>query len=75
METNKPLTIQFGALAPPLVDQLMACGVEKIPAAINHYQRLADALIVLRTSKIISETETHKARVRITKKLERIVRL
>ena len=73
MATNKPLTIQFGALAPPLVEQLMAFGYQEIPETINHYQRMADALVLLRVSKILSEAETHKARVRITKKLERLV--
>ena len=74
METNKPLTIQFGALAPPLVDQLRAFNVQAIPNTINHYQRMADALVLLRVSKIISEYEAHKARARITKKIERLVR-
>ena len=74
METNKPLTIQFGALAPPLVEQLMAFGYQEIPETINHYQRMADALVLLRVSKILSEAETHKARVRITKKLGKTVK-
>lgn len=75
METNKPLTIQFGALAPPLVEQLMAFGVQEIPAPINHYQEMADALFLLGMTNILSESEVHKSRLRIAKKIERIVRL
>ena len=74
MATNKPLTIQFGALAPPLVDQLRAFNVQAIPDTINHYQRIADAVVLLRVSKIISESEAHKARVRITKKLRKDIK-
>jgi len=64
--------ISFGAISPRLVDQLQG---RKIPdSEIVKIQRVADAVTLLRIQGIITESATHSARKKITKRIAKAIK-
>jgi hypothetical protein len=61
--------IFFGALAPPLVEQLIEQKVVKIPDNINTLQKLSDAVTLLAVHGMLSDSETYRVRNRLLKKI------
>lgn len=59
------MNIEFGALAPPLAEQLKDAGIGVVKWAI--FQKDADAITRLRVRGVMSDLEAHKARTRLIK--------
>ena len=60
------MKIRFGALSPPLHEQL---GCSK--SDLEWEQKLADAITLCNLHSVLTDAETHKARKRLVKKLEK----
>ena len=59
--------ITFGAMADPIIKQLLGQDVTKIPDRINAYQEDADAITRLSIKGLLAESETRRARMRLLK--------
>ncbi len=63
VETMSKLTIHFGALAPPLTEQ-----IKNLP---EKYEENSQAITRLFLHGLLTEAETHKARKRLVKAIEK----
>jgi len=63
------VTVELGALAPPLASQLSEIGLS--PEAIDRLQRSADSIVLLSVQGIISESEAERARNRLVRAIAR----
>jgi hypothetical protein len=63
--------IYFGAISKPIIEQLIEQGVTMIPSKINLMQEMADSLTLLYLQQIITNTEVHKARRRLMKRIKK----
>lgn len=68
----RTLGLVFGALAPPLAEQLTAAGVpsENVPD-MEHHQKDADAIARLSIRGLMSDAEKDRARNRLLKAIIR----
>lgn len=66
------LRLEFGALAPPLRRQLKGRGLTS--KTIAGMQASADAISRLAIVQLLTERETHKARLRLCKSIEAAIR-
>lgn len=69
MKPTKTLTLAFGALAPPLVEQLMNQKVSAIPNEINRLEEWRRQLTGLRISGILSDAESRSGEKRLMKRI------
>jgi hypothetical protein len=73
---NKPqpgnLPLSFGAMSEKLSVQLKKTKVKK--DELKEFDRLADAVTLLKIQSVITETEAHKARKRIVARIQKSVR-
>lgn len=65
------LAIEFGALAPPLSEQLAALGIDD--ETIEHWQRDADAISRLSIRDVLTTREARVARERLWKRMRRVI--
>ena len=63
------LRISFGAMAESIATQVFACGLEIDHRQSKALQSQADALVALRVSGILTESECHKANIRLMKRI------
>lgn len=61
------ITLDFGAMAPPLKKQLADYNVSE--AELSQCQRDADAIVRLNWRRLISDSQAHAARKRLMKKI------
>lgn len=66
--------VSFGAMAPPLAEQLAEVLGERSHPNLPQHQKDADAIARLAVRGVLTETEAHRARKRLMKRLEGIVR-
>ena len=66
------LRVRFGALSPPLHEQLSEFGLSK--EDLKWQQKLADAISLCNVHFVITDAETRKARQRLMKQLIRRVK-
>lgn len=71
-QTDNKLSIEFGALAPSLFEQIRLAGY-KVPAGTKWFQQYADAITFLAVRRLLSEVETAKARRRVMKLIAKAV--
>lgn len=72
MAKNKTtLQISFGALCPPILGQLKDAGINVNKEDVDRWQRCADSIVRLAVHQILSDSEVHKARQRLLKKITR----
>jgi hypothetical protein len=67
---NKDLS--FGALSPPLSEQLAGLGLKVL--TIRHFQRDADAITRLLVRGLMSESHGHLARGRLARRISEAIR-
>ena len=60
------MEIRFGAMSPQLHEQIDAS-----PDEVELEQKLADAIVLCNIHGVVTDSETHKARKRIVKMLEK----
>jgi hypothetical protein len=63
------LSVEFGALAPRLTEQLAAAKLFVDKSSVAHFQRDADAIARLSVRGLLSERETKAARRRLLKRM------
>jgi hypothetical protein len=68
-EAGPQFGITFGALAPPLSEQLAEQGFTARKASIKRWQDFADYITRLSIAGFLSEVETHRARSRLIKRM------
>ena len=66
---EKDMKIEFGVFAPPLHEQL---GISEKEGEV--LEKLDLAISTLSVHRIITQTDTHKARLRLVKKIERTMK-
>lgn len=75
---NHPrLTVAFGAMAPPLAEQLETGGLGPLrfdPNKLQLAQRFADAITLTKVHGILSEAEAKRARLRLVRWLGRAMK-
>lgn len=72
MKAKREIGIEFGALAPPILDQLRAQGVRaSILSSVDalKYQKDADAIVRLSVRGLLTDAEKKAARRRLLKAL------
>lgn len=65
--------LQFGALAPPLDEQLVEQGIAAGVRNLRQLQQDADAVSRLAVRQILTEAEADKARQRIIKRVGKLL--
>jgi len=70
---SRPVGIHFGALCAPIVQQLLEQEVTAIPDNINQLQDYANSITMLYIHGILTELETHNARKRLMKKINKAI--
>lgn len=66
------LSLSFGAMSEKLSTQLKNTKVKK--GELKEFDRLADAVTLLKIQTVITEAEAHKARKRIVARIQKSVR-
>lgn len=67
MANDKSSGIHFGALVPPLSEQLEGVLPKK---DLKRFDAMAQAIVICNINGLISDGDAHKARQRLVKKLE-----
>lgn len=69
---KKEMHIEFGALVPPIADQLCKQGLSMLASDLKRCQKLADALSDLFVAAVLTESEIDKARSRLMKIISKL---
>jgi len=69
-----PFQIQFGAISPAIKTQIKSQGLTAPNNEIARWQRLADAITLLKIQGIITGPQTIAARHRLIRKMDKFIK-
>lgn len=64
------MRIVFGAMAPPIIDQLREQGAHVLPPYADRWQRFSDAITLLSVQGLLPEKAVHEARKRLVRRIK-----
>lgn len=65
--------LRFGALCPPIIEQITEQGLGISARLVAHYQKDVDAIIRLTVRGVITDGEAHRAKTRLMKRIAKDV--